>query len=101
MRHLRDILVHALRVCVFARLAGWLNRLSSAWTAGAILNLSVTASGEGSVGIALEDLGAAANQSYMPHTDLPGADYKYYGVSCGLTLSPPFLVVLLCGCGCG
>ena len=27
MRPLRDILVHALRVCVFARLAGWLNRL--------------------------------------------------------------------------
>ena len=52
------------------------------------------------MGIALEDLGAAANQSYMPHTDLPGADYKYYGVSCVLS-SPPFLVVLLCGCGCG
>ena len=50
------------------------------------------------MGIALEDLGAAANQSYMPHTDLPGADYKYYGVSCGLS-SPLFRVVLLCGCG--
>ena len=72
--------------------------VSSAWTAGAILNLSVTASGEGSVGIALEDLGAAANQSYMPHTDLPGADYKYYGVSCGLS-SQLFRIVLLCGCG--
>ena len=54
---------------------------------GAILNLTITASGPataaaagdgGSVGIALEDL---ADRNYMMGTDLPGDDYQWFAVN--------------------
>ena len=47
---------------------------------GAIVNFTLTASGTGSVGIALEDL-LTTNHSYMPATDLGGGDYHWFGVN--------------------
>jgi hypothetical protein len=66
----------------------WLKDLdTAAHLAGAILNVTLRASGTGSIGIALEDIVNPAgpaprvNRSYMPHTDLPGGDVKYFGVN--------------------
>jgi hypothetical protein len=48
---------------------------------GVVIKFNLTASGVGSVGITLEDMGTSANRSYMPQTDLAGGDYRYMGVN--------------------
>jgi hypothetical protein len=69
----------------------WLGTLDAGdHHSGAIVNFSLTASGTGSVGIALEDL-LTTNHSYMPATDLGGGDYRWFGVNyvCAQASKPP------------
>eukprot|EP00931_Biecheleriopsis_adriatica_P004683 TRINITY_DN106312_c0_g1_i1.p1 TRINITY_DN106312_c0_g1~~TRINITY_DN106312_c0_g1_i1.p1 ORF type:complete len:639 (+),score=38.08 TRINITY_DN106312_c0_g1_i1:182-1918(+) len=47
---------------------------------GAVFVASLTISGSGFIGVALEDFAPMA-RSYMGHTNLPGSDYRYFGVN--------------------
>lgn len=68
--------------CTGAHGVTWFAALSSSQhSQGAVLNLSMTVSGNGSVGIALEDLAPRQNRKYLQQIDLPGGDYRYFGVN--------------------
>jgi hypothetical protein len=77
----------------------WLGTLDAGdHHSGAIVNFSLTASGTGSVGIALEDFVLTANHSYMPATDLGGGDYRWFGVNYVRKLASPNRLLLQTCC---
>ena len=45
------------------------------------VQVDIGAAAQGAFGVVLEDVVHARNQTYMPATDIPGGDYKYYGVN--------------------
>lgn len=48
---------------------------------GVVAKFNMTATGAGSVGIALEDMIPPVNRTYMPRTDTTSFPYRYFGVN--------------------